>query len=79
MGGFFVIKNFMETLTKTTEYEQTADDIFTSVIEDARKRQDARDKQFGQALAKVIAIIREDNGYPISSIRPLLENLRKTF
>lgn len=68
----------METLTITTEYEQ-ADDIFTAVIEDARKRQEAKDKQFGRALAKVIAIIREDNGYPTSSIRPLLENLRKTF
>lgn len=69
----------METLTKTTEYEQTADDIFTTVIENARKRQAARDKQFGRGLAKVIAIVREDKGYPTDSIRPLLENLRKTF
>ena len=67
-----------ETLI-TTKYDQSADDIFTSVIEDAQKRQAARDKQFGRALAKVIAMIRENNGYPTDSIRPLLENLRKTF
>ena len=67
----------METLTKTIEYQQTEADIFTSVIEKAERKQ--QDKLFGQTLARVIAIIREDKGYPTASIRPLLDQLRKTF